>query len=462
MTAWLDALDDAARDLVAPGPPPTGKAAMKAMLTDERFSDPAWIFERKLDGIRCVAVRDGGAGAALLAQRPLARRPLPRARRGARRASRASASRSTARSSPSSAAGRASPGSRSAAQRRVAVFLYVFDILWLDGCDVRPLPLLARKRLLRCELTFEDGVRLTPYRREDGEALFAEACRKGWEGLIAKRADSAYSDRRSRDWLKMKCEQGQELVIGGFTAPRGSRTELGALLLGFYDGGGCATRARSAPASTRRRCATSARGCAPCAATTRRSPTPARSRSAASRGSSPSSSRRSASPSGPAPAACATRASSACATTRRRPRSCASAEPADTVRFRPRGPGIERFRTRKGGFMARTGCSCGRHADHGVHRARRAPARRRRARLSDEFRPPGRSCRANPREGGTPMSFERIWEAQDAHVDVGPDRRLRRRRAHRRAAPRSAPAGAWRSSRTARRCARTRSSASRR
>ncbi len=79
-------------------------------------------------------------------------------------------------------------------------------------------------------------MRWTPYRNEAGEALFEEACRKGWEGVIAKRADSVYTERRSRDWLKFKCEQGQELVIGGFTAPRGSRIEFGALLAGVYDG----------------------------------------------------------------------------------------------------------------------------------------------------------------------------------------------------------------------------------
>jgi DNA ligase D-like protein (predicted ligase) len=235
VTAWLDALDDAARDLVGPGPPPTGTAAMKAVLTDERFSDPAWIFERKLDGIRCIAVRDGGP-VRLFSRNDLSldgRYPELVAALGEVPRDRFAVDGEVV----------AFDGGRTSfarlaqrGQRRVHVFLYVFDLLWLDGCDVRGLPLLARKRLLRSELTFADGVRLTPYRLADGEALFAEACRKGWEGLIAKRADSAYSDRRSRDWLKMKCEQGQELVIGGFTAPQGSRTELGALLLGVYDG----------------------------------------------------------------------------------------------------------------------------------------------------------------------------------------------------------------------------------
>ncbi len=68
--------------------------------------------------------------------------------------------------------------------------------------------------------------------------MFQHACSQGWEGVIAKRADSPYRATRSRDWLKFKCEAGQELVIGGFTAPRGSRTDFGALLLGYYDSNG--------------------------------------------------------------------------------------------------------------------------------------------------------------------------------------------------------------------------------
>jgi bifunctional non-homologous end joining protein LigD len=113
----------------------------------------------------------------------------------------------------------------------------VFDILWLDGHDVRRLPLRSRKRLLRGALEFHGPVRWTPYRNRDGEALYAHACSKGWEGVIAKRADSPYVSTRSRDWLKFKCEHGQELVVGGFTPPRGSRVEFGALLLGYYRDG---------------------------------------------------------------------------------------------------------------------------------------------------------------------------------------------------------------------------------
>ena len=91
---------------------------------------------------------------------------------------------------------------------RAAIFYYVFDLLWLDGEDVRGLPLRERKALLRDALAWEDPLRLNAYRNEAGEAMFEEACRKGWEGVIAKRADSVYTSSRSRDWLKFKCEAG--------------------------------------------------------------------------------------------------------------------------------------------------------------------------------------------------------------------------------------------------------------
>jgi DNA ligase D-like protein (predicted ligase) len=209
---------------------------MKAILTDQRFSDPGWIFERKLDGIRCIAIR-AGDGVRLLSRNDLSlngRYPELASALEAEPCERFAVDGEVVAfdGAQTSFARLAERG-----HRRVAVFLYVFDVLWLEGCDVRDLPLLTRKRLLRRALRFEDGVRLTPYRREAGEALFAEACRKGWEGVIAKRADSAYRATRSRDWLKFKCDKGQELVIGGFTAPKGARTEFGALLLGTYDDG---------------------------------------------------------------------------------------------------------------------------------------------------------------------------------------------------------------------------------
>src|SRR6202023_95490 len=99
----------------------------------------------------------------------------------------------------------------------------------------RPLPLRERKRILRELLAFAGPLCFTEHVDTDGEAYFRQACASGWEGVIAKRADAPYRAGRSRDWLKFKCESGQEFVIGGFTDPRGSRTGFGALLLGYYD-----------------------------------------------------------------------------------------------------------------------------------------------------------------------------------------------------------------------------------
>jgi bifunctional non-homologous end joining protein LigD len=210
---------------------------MKAVLTDKRFSDRDWIFERKLDGIRCIAIRDGAA-VTLLSRNDLplnGRYPELAEALAKQRCRRFAVDGEVV----AFAGGQTSFGALAQRGRRhVRVFLYAFDILWLDGQDVRALPLRQRKRLLRDALEPKDGLRLTPHRNGDGEAFYEEACRKGWEGLIAKRAASPYSAARSRDWLKFKCDRAQEMVIGGFTPPKGSRTELGALLLGYHDGDG--------------------------------------------------------------------------------------------------------------------------------------------------------------------------------------------------------------------------------
>ncbi|HEX8067967.1 MAG TPA: non-homologous end-joining DNA ligase [Thermoleophilaceae bacterium] len=210
---------------------------MAATLTDERFDDPDWIFERKLDGIRCLAYRDS---------------------RGVRLVSRNNLSLDgrfpdVARALAAQGGGPllldgevvAFAGSRTSFARladrrrrgRVPVFLYAFDVLFAGGRDVTGLPLLERKAVLRGALRPGGPLRLTPYRRREGRRLYAEACRRGWEGLIAKRADSTYVQARSRDWLKWKCESQQELVVGGWTEPKGSRAGLGALLVGHWEDG---------------------------------------------------------------------------------------------------------------------------------------------------------------------------------------------------------------------------------
>jgi DNA ligase D-like protein (predicted ligase) len=123
-------------------------------------------------------------------------------------------------------------------RRQVRVFYYVFDIPRLGGEDLRSVPLRERKARLRRSIEFHGPVRFNPHRNgEHGEEMFRDACRKGLEGVVAKRADSPYAGKRSRDWLKLKCHAEQELVIGGFTAPKGSRTDFGALLVGYNEDG---------------------------------------------------------------------------------------------------------------------------------------------------------------------------------------------------------------------------------
>jgi DNA ligase D-like protein (predicted ligase) len=110
----------------------------------------------------------------------------------------------------------------------------VFDVLHAGGQDTRKLPLRERKQLLRELLAFRGPLRYTEHRPGDGTPYWDQACRDKWEGLIAKRASAPYRAGRGRDWLKFKCENAQEFVIGGFTDPRGSRVGFGALLLGYH------------------------------------------------------------------------------------------------------------------------------------------------------------------------------------------------------------------------------------
>jgi DNA ligase D-like protein (predicted ligase) len=123
-----------------------------------------------------------------------------------------------------------------ARRSQVPIHLYLFDCLFYEGVDLRGLPLLDRKAVLRDIIWFDDPIRFTPHRTTGSAAMLRDACAEGAEGILAKRADSRYVSARSTDWLKLKCVRQQEFVIGGYTAPQGSRERLGALLVGYYDG----------------------------------------------------------------------------------------------------------------------------------------------------------------------------------------------------------------------------------
>ena len=187
---------------------------MAATLTQERFTGPEWIFERKLDGIRLLAFKQGPV------VRLLSRNRLPQ------------------NIPPLVAAIASLPPRDVILDGEVTwgaepVAYHVFDIMWLDGRDVTGLSLDQRRALLS-NLPLEGPLHRVPS-LEDPKP-WERACSEGWEGVIAKRRDSRYEHRRSPHWLKMKCEVTQELVVGGFTDPQGGRVGLGALLVGYFEG----------------------------------------------------------------------------------------------------------------------------------------------------------------------------------------------------------------------------------
>jgi bifunctional non-homologous end joining protein LigD len=218
---------------------------MKAVLHDRPFSDPDWIYERKLDGERCLAYRTSKGVRLLSRTDHLLNNSYPELVEAlksevcpefvvdgeivALRAGIPSFSRLQGR------LGINDP--KRARRTGIAVYYYLFDIVHVEGYDTTRLPVRPRKKLLRGALDFHGHVRFLPHRNRDGERLFVDACRRGLEGLIAKRAESSYVSTRSKDWLKLKCSHEQELVIGGFTAPQGTRTDFGALLVGYYEDG---------------------------------------------------------------------------------------------------------------------------------------------------------------------------------------------------------------------------------
>jgi bifunctional non-homologous end joining protein LigD len=204
---------------------------MKAVLTADRPSGPDWVFERKLDGIRCLAVKSAGR------TRLYSRNELSLNDRYPALAAALDADPADDFVIDGEAVAFVGGRDRFGAGDGGELFYYVFDVLFADGRDVRSRPLEERRGVLEGVLRRRDPLRITEQMTGDGAELLAEACDDGWEGLIAKRLGTPYVSTRSRDWLKLKCTRAQELVIGGFTAPRGSRTDLGALLVGHFDDG---------------------------------------------------------------------------------------------------------------------------------------------------------------------------------------------------------------------------------
>jgi bifunctional non-homologous end joining protein LigD len=221
---------------------------MLAEQRDEPFAKPGWVFELKLDGYRVRAARENGK-AILLSRKGLDFAPaFPEIARAVEAlpyegvildgelvvlddSGHPSFSRLQARAGLSSAR-----EIKRAAVEHPATF-YVFDLLAFDGYDLRPLPLVKRKEILKQILPPTGALRYSEHFETDGKALYEKVVQLGLEGIVAKKADSKYRAGRSSDWLKIRADRSDDFVVVGYSRPKGSRGGFGALHVGAYQDG---------------------------------------------------------------------------------------------------------------------------------------------------------------------------------------------------------------------------------
>ena len=221
---------------------PSFEKPMLATLTKSYFSDKNWIFERKFDGERCLIFKNGNNVFLKSRNDKSLDATYPEIKAAAKKIKAdqiildgevvAFKGKLTSFEKLQQRLGLTS--AKKALATGIKVYIYVFDILYFDGYELLQLPLEDRKKMLKCAIDFKDPIRYTIHLDEEGLKYFKIACKKNWEGLIAKRREGQYVHFRSPDWLKFKCVADQELVIGGYTEPQRSRVGFGSLLLGYY------------------------------------------------------------------------------------------------------------------------------------------------------------------------------------------------------------------------------------
>lgn len=221
---------------------------MLATLVDPHELPSGWVYEPKLDGVRCLAFCEPDSVHLFSRNRKELDGAYPEIVAALARAVKGSA---VLDGEVVAIDPRTGVSSFSLLQRRIGlrdsvrarrsgveVEYWVFDCLRAGKDDLRKLPLTKRRKRLEAVLRPGGPIRLTPLFETGFEALFRTACERGSEGLIGKRSASHYTGGRSRDWVKLKCVNHQEFVIGGWTDPAGSREAFGALLVGYFDAAG--------------------------------------------------------------------------------------------------------------------------------------------------------------------------------------------------------------------------------
>jgi bifunctional non-homologous end joining protein LigD len=215
---------------------PTKVKPMLATLTDGPFDDPEWVYEIKFDGYRAIA--DLNKGKADLYSRNLLSfntkfKPIFEALQNWKVNAVVDGEIIALNDK-----GKIDFQQLQAFQKtgEGTLIYYVFDILWLDGKDLRELPLLERKEILQQIMPENEAIRYSDHVEEKGTEFFKLAEEEGLEGIMAKRSDSTYlANNRSSSWLKIKTSMRQEAIICGFTKGRGSRKYFGSLVLGIYE-----------------------------------------------------------------------------------------------------------------------------------------------------------------------------------------------------------------------------------
>ena len=227
-------------------PMPTSIQPMLASVIEKPFDDPNWLFEIKWDGYRAIAfIENGNVRLVSRNQNDLTPR-YPELRELAKFVNAKTAVLDgevvvldeQGRSSFSlmqQRTGIRSHGRQATPRSELPMLYYAFDLLYLDGYDLRRVSLEERKRALKEILTADEIAGYSDHYAGQGVALFDAAKQRGLEGILAKRRSSSYEERRSREWLKIKITQTVDCVVGGYTDPEGTRQYFGSLVLGLYD-----------------------------------------------------------------------------------------------------------------------------------------------------------------------------------------------------------------------------------
>lgn len=216
-----------------------------ATLTNEYFSKDDWIYEEKFDGERCLVVKKKGKVYLVSRNRKSMNEQYPELVEAFQKQS----ADNFIVDGEIIAIGKKGGGDFQMLQSRihltrkqmietrvkqVPIKICLFDILYAEGYDVRQMPLLARKKVLKNILSFNKKIEFTKHKVGKGIPFFKAACKLHWEGIMAKYSQGKYVGKRSTDWLKFKCFMRQELVIAGYTEPQHSREYFGSLLVGYY------------------------------------------------------------------------------------------------------------------------------------------------------------------------------------------------------------------------------------